>query len=421
MSKNLKMQELSKALGVRYLDVIPPDQYLWQQLQVGVPPLYRLWSWMIDHTMHIGRRSAYAISGEGAELHLANAAEDLGMDEHTIYRYWNEGAKRGLWRNGTKKGERKKALYLNGNVTPTEVLEEAESGYEIVCTDNLPPYILNQIKDWPPERRQLFLAERETYVRIRKDAIADLTAAARTILDQLDDTQFRQWGLEKRRETKLKGNLDPEAVAERQQRLSGILSPLELYVQTIRDRVQTEENGVYKAVGANATDNPSLLNERTTREPLDVRGTQKIYRGASGEAKAKSFREGASSGTGSRQAAEENLVANDAEKQAKLDLALQLKQMQKSFPNTDFGTATFNPDTKPGQIYLTRVIDAVGAENVTAFCLSIASRFKGLDRGGMGKLPARAPGAPHGPRGLGLILEWAEDFGKGAKAKGASS
>ena len=35
-----------------------------------------------------------------------------------------------------------------------------------------------------------------------------------------------------------------------------------------------------------------------------------------------------------------------------------------------------------------------------------------IQLGALGKLPGRVPGAEHGPRGLGLILEWARDYGR---------
>lgn len=80
---------------------IPPPHHQWQRRK-GNPPLYRIWSWLCDHTILWGHRSEYAVNKDGQELHIEHIAKDLAMDEGNVRRDWKEGVERGLWRNGTK-------------------------------------------------------------------------------------------------------------------------------------------------------------------------------------------------------------------------------------------------------------------------------------------------------------------------------
>ena len=176
--KKRKISQLAKALGCGKagLDLIPPDQYLWMQKD-GEPPLYRLWSWMMYQTMHWGRDSAYAISLDGRELHLKHAADDLGIDEKNIYKYWKEGVRRGLWRNGTK-DEGSQRMYLCGTVTPL-----AADDPTIVRTYNFPPHmltlsdcILEQIQAFPPDKQKEAFVRYGRIVEVGKQVHAELTA-----------------------------------------------------------------------------------------------------------------------------------------------------------------------------------------------------------------------------------------------------
>jgi hypothetical protein len=95
---------------------LPPVQHKWQD-DPRQAPLHRIWSWMVGHTCAFGHMSPYAVSSEGHELHLENAAEDLRMDVANTRRAWRKGLSLGLWRNGTKE-EGVRRLYFLGKLKP---------------------------------------------------------------------------------------------------------------------------------------------------------------------------------------------------------------------------------------------------------------------------------------------------------------
>lgn len=256
--------KLMKAMGSKTgFDPLPPDQHAWT-MREGEPSLYRLWGWMCAHTVHWGHRSPFAISQDGDALHIENAAEDLGMDEANAYRTWREGLRRGLWRNGTK-SEGKRRLYLCGEVVESpDLTPDVEP--KTVCTDSLPPYILKQIKDWPSEKRQEFLTEHALHVRVQNTTLAELMAAGRLILGQVEDSRFERWGLAKNRQDHTP-KLSPEELQARQARLPVILPVVQRYVQTVLSSVQTNGNGAYTNGVQGSPDTASLYIEPSIAKP----------------------------------------------------------------------------------------------------------------------------------------------------------
>lgn len=91
----------------------------------------------------------------------------------------------------------------------------------------------------------------------------------------------------------------------------------------------------------------------------------------------------------------------------------ELRRMQRNFPHTQFSLETISPDKPNDLVLVRRIIAAVhGAANVMGYILSVAAKFKGLDVNSLAKMAPRSPGAPKGPRSFGLLLLWAEDYGR---------
>jgi hypothetical protein len=117
-------------------------------------------------------------------------------------------------------------MYICGSVPQTEGEYKAKQPtLQIVCTDNLPPYILKQIKDWPAEKRAPFDLEWARRVAIRDAVLRETVAGARDILDDKDTAFLAEWQLEIKRNAdyKKKGE-DPEETKRRRERVKVILS-----------------------------------------------------------------------------------------------------------------------------------------------------------------------------------------------------
>jgi hypothetical protein len=372
-----------------------------------------MWAWLLSKTLRKGHWSPYAITKReqhgGEELHIEHAAQALGMDVPNAYRTWKEGLALGLWRNGTKE-EGKRRMYICGSVPQTEGEDKAKAPtLQIVCTDNLPPYILKQIKDWPAEKRAPFDREWARRVAIREAVLRETITGARDILDDKDTAFLAEWQLEiKRNDEYRKKGITPEEIEARRQRAKLILPQLSLFVQTIEASVQSGEVALYTPKNGDVQTAPTLLPEITTREKKDQRAVRSPDR-VSRRSEAHQAVEG---GKDKQHPAPQLPVLSDLENQALVLLFFETGRMQEAFPHTDFASERINPQDKADQMWARRVLHTVGADNMTGFILSVASKFKGLDRNSLAKLPSRAPGTDSGPRSLGLILAWAGDYAR---------
>lgn len=399
---------LMRKMGVKGhpFDPMPPAQHRWQSGK-GEPPLYRIWSWMCGHTIHYGYRCEYAVTPDGAELHLEHIATDLEMDVHNVRLVWKEGVAKGLWRNGNKPEERRR-MYLCGTVTPQAADKSTEEAAAGVCTNPLKPYILNQINKLSSDRQREFWGAYERQQRLRKDVQAELIAASRLILDQREDTLFSEFGINKIREKKK----DPEP--ERVERLNGLFSHLQGFVQTLESSVQSPEFAVYNAANSDRTNPATLLTEKIQKEREERASS---YSGAP----APGVRTPSSNGqkpAGSVPAAAEPEFRPEEEEAVELCFS-EFPRMQHAFRHADFSKEIVSRERKTDRILVRKVLDAVGAEQILPFLVDVAAKFKGLDRNALGKMPSRSPMDPHGPRSFGLILEWAQDFSRRQKGAGA--
>ena len=409
----MRVLNLVKQIGSKNgFEPIPWDQLSWHQRR-GMSPMQRMWCWMISKTLKKGHWSPYAITKAiehgGEELHIEHAAQALGMDPGNAYKTWKDGLSLGLWRNGTK-DEGKRRLYICGSV-PQPVGEDKakDPPPKIVCTDNLPPYILKQIKDWPPEKRIPFDLEWARRVTVRETVLAETVTGARDILDAKDTTFLRGWQLEIRRNDDYKRkDLTAKQIQARRERAKLILPQLQNFVQTIESSVQSGEIALYKAENRVVQTVATLLPETSGRKKKDTRAggvPDRVSRPVAAHQ--------AVDGTKDKyQPAGQLPELSDLENQALILLFFGTARMQEAFPHTDFASEKVDPKNKADQIWARRVLHTVGADNMTGFILSVASKFKGLDHNALAKLPSRAPGTDSGPRSLGLILAWAKDYGR---------
>lgn len=400
------LTKLMKEIGAPSFNPLPPDQSEWQK-DITLPPLIRLWSWLFHSTMTWGHDSPYAVDAAGHERHLEDAARDLGLDLANTYRAWRDMVARGIGRPGTK-AEGKRRMYLCGTVKPAEAPEVPwsngeEKANEIVCTDNLRPYILLQIKELPPEKQQEFWVGHHRLVKVEKAVRADLMAASRLIIDQDYDTHFQAFGIKKIREDR---ELRPPS-EERQQRLDAILPQLKLFVQTISVSVQTRENEVYNGTKLSGETPVSLLqlekgNKRPEPRSVDHLDTVSSPVQPQHPVDGKKFNQRYAPKTGSAIS-----PLNETEKQALDSVLEKTLVLQRNFSHMDFSQELISAKSKNDRLFALRVVAAVGPANLDQFFQSVYKQLSNLDRNSLGKLPGRVPG----PRSLGLILDWAVRYG----------
>jgi len=403
-----RVVELIKETGGKTgFEPVPWDQIGWHAW-LALPPIDRFWCWMISKTYKKGHWSPYATDKDprhgGQELHIEHAARDLGMDLANAYRVWKQGCSLGLWRNGSKE-EGKRRMYICGSVPqPTGEEEAKHPPLEIVCTDNFPEYILLKIQAWPTEKQSQFAAEWAMRVKVRNITLAELVKSGRTILTEEDDTLLRRWGLEKKHQA----HPPQQKIAGREARIATVLPEVRQSVLTIFELVQTQEKAGYRPENDVVQTAASLLLKTPVRKQKDQRAVpspDRVSRHSGNHHPVDKLKD-------KYQPAPQLAKLSDLENQALILLFFETGRMQEAFPHTDFASERIDPKNKADQIWARRVLHTVGAENMTGFILSVASKFKGLDRNSLGKLPSRAPGTDSGPRSLGLILAWAEDYAR---------
>lgn len=401
------MKEIKSPDG---FEPLPWSQIRWHMAE-RQPLVNRLWGWLASKTLKKGHWSPYAMEvgkeGQGIELHLENAAADLGADEANVRRAWREGVDLGYWRNGTK-AEGVRRLYIRGNVPAPVKGEQKEN--EKVCTDLLPPRILQKIKDWDPEKRRELTRWWEIRLRLRDTVLAEVVSASRDILDQDDDTGWERWGLAPNRNKEHKNGLPPAALEARKKRIEPLLPGIQRLVQTCSEFVQTPEFEQYKNGRKREQTSPTLLPETTPRERQDPRSVAPLDTGPG-------HREASGSGDGKKskqqyapQKAAPASPLNENEKQAVALVFDRTQTLQESFPRMDFSKELISAKSKNDQLFALRVVSAVGPGYIHQFFDYAREQLKKLDRNSLGKLPGR--GGSAGPRSLGLILDWAMRYGE---------
>ncbi len=279
-SNGSHLETFAKEIGsTKGLDPIPPDQYLTYQ-DKRYRPDQRLWSWLLSHTIRLGKRKAWAVNDVGKELTLQHAAADLGMDDANVRQAWRDLEAD----NRVRKDGRK--LILAGDFKLPAKIKRSE-----VCTNLFPPYILKQLNAMPLAKRRAI----ETSYRSECDAelkyLKEATAAVRGIFTPRKDTILQTAGVKLIREDAAKRqtrkNLKSQAAPAnplRQIFASAIKPTLQESVQTSADRsVQTQTGGLYtaekQAVQTNSasaslySENPEIVPSISSSSAFPLKGT----------------------------------------------------------------------------------------------------------------------------------------------------
>lgn len=410
---HLRVMELMKAIkSPDGYEPIPWSHIRWHFNEESVR--VRLWAWMMSKTLKKGHWSAYAKEtgrdGIEIELHLSHAAIALAEDGGNIRRAWREGEELGWWRRGTKK-EGEKKLFICGNVPAVAQNGGEDTAKRKVCRNLLPGPISKQTKSWAPAKLQELTAWWERRQLLRDTVLREVVDVARDMLDEEDDTGLEGWGLAPSRNKPHRRPL-PSGVNEiRRSRTAAIAPALKTFVQTSGEFAFTDEFPLYEAAFSRRTSSVSLLPETTPREQREER--------ASGYSSAPQSRVGTPPHERQKpagyQPAGEEPVFELHEKQAADLFYSELPRMQKAYKHADFAKEAVDRERKTDRIAVHRLVKIVSPEFTLPFLAEVATKFRGLDRNSLGKMPARAPGDPHGPRSLGLILEWARDFARERK------
>jgi hypothetical protein len=196
VARATQLSAFAEALGSREgVDPIPPSQYLFF-LDKGQPALQRFLAWVRSKTLRYreqrnggdGRR-AWCVDSRGKELHLADAARELGWPRPFATKVCKEAEKLRLVR---REGRR---IFLVGDVP-------APDTENVICTDNilrfLPPRLNKIIESWPAEKRAEFAAVWIPATELSESLQARHMAEARNTVTRMYDTIFDHFGLPKK-------------------------------------------------------------------------------------------------------------------------------------------------------------------------------------------------------------------------------
>jgi len=384
-----KIVALMKEIGSRSgFDPVPPDQHRWM-MDADVPPLQRMWGWMIAHTVHWGHRNAFAINQQNDELHIEHAAKDLGMDVPNAYHTWKKGVQRGIWRNG-EPSEGPRRMYLTGKVPKFKSEESVEKSVQTI----LSTHILKQIKDWPKERVQALRDSLEAELQLEKDVQAALVAANRAVFVHRTDSILSQHGLEPAHQKHVKKTEKPEDAEARLKRIEPIRAPIEEYVQTIKQFVQSAPKAPVQTTA-------SLLHSESKNQRSNSSG-----RSDSAHSRSREDHSEGKKPAYNQLPALQTTPLNAKEKHAEQLIFSEIRNLQIAFKHMDWSHEIISPKRKSDVLFAHRVIATVGPDYVDQFLVRVGRQLKNLDRNAFGKLPGSAPA----PRSLGLILHWAEQY-----------
>ena len=379
---------------------LPAGQHHWH-LDPDNPPLQRFWGWMVANTIAMGHRTAHATSKrewdeknqrwkEGRELHVEHFAQDCKdrygepMDIANAYRTVRKAIQRGIVRYGTDE-EGSRRLYLTGKVP------KFASPDKIVCTDNFPGAIQKQINGWSVEDQIKLRQAWDAEIKLQGHVQAALVAANRAVFIQRQDNILRSFNLEPAHQEHKKQEETPADAEARRARIQPILAPIENYVQTIAEFVQKAPEPP-RQTASTLLPVQRLSRDKESRSVgnLPRTRTERPQEGQESQA----FKQLPTRELSPREREAENLIYSE------------IKTMQQAFQHMDWRKEIISPKRKSDQLFVYRVIATVGVEYVPQFLRKVREQLKDLDKRAFGKLPGRVTG----PRGLGLIWEWAVQY-----------
>ncbi len=119
-------------------------------------------------------------------------------------------------------------------------------------------------------------------------------------------------------------------------------------------------------------------------------------------------------------------------KEAETLLFKQIATMQKAYPDSPFAKPPIDTNNAGDVGLVNRILQELGSrpngrydeQHLIGYIIHITAQFKGWGLGGSRKA-TRAPNDPTGPKGLGLLVNWAQDYariaGRGGYGKGTQA
>jgi hypothetical protein len=297
ISANMTLME---EIGAPSYNPIPPDHTKWALEQPGVPPVIRLWAWVIDGTLDhkTGRqRSPFVVDEFGNERHIKDAAKRFGWDRSNLGKYWKEVQLRGWARPGTAE-EGRKRIFICGKVNPVKELEEELAAMYSGSTGgrkksknglrkpHLADYykgaVLRHIERLPANRKEAItsrlLSVRDEDERLR----VDMDEARRTYIEQKENSIFDEFGIPKTRipleKRKKLGTERKAEIAERDKRIKPLIKVVERYSEYAQTTFEFGDGEVYADQENGFTQTAaSLLNtEKIQRENASPRSVADV-------------------------------------------------------------------------------------------------------------------------------------------------
>jgi hypothetical protein len=402
----------------------------------------RLDAWLELHTSDWPTLSAWAVDKEGYELHLENAAADLGIDEANMRKAWRLGVRMGVWGNkphpkakpkdnyqGRRRLYRYGAIDLAraeqeaGNPEPDEATPES---YEKVCTYLFGACIWKQIKDRPKEVIETWKTEQARENELAAALHADLMAGFRLFIAQREDTRWTSRGVKIIRQEHEFKNGHAAAHTARQGLVKELYAPKLLpllteaaekrYVQTSQESVQTAENSLDTLTQKASTAGASLFPQRSLEEH------RSLVRAGGSDAHSGPVKTPPVERESPPILLPEDKEPEPSEEERKaLDLFfLKTREMQDCYPETRFGSVLVREENKGDMALARKVLAALGdPADMAGFMYQCAIDLETQPRS-LGMLPrTKTPSPAKNPRDrfLGLFVEWAEDYRNAAPAR----
>jgi hypothetical protein len=234
-----KNKELMLAAGSKTgaYDIEAPDQWRWV-MNHSADPQERGMAWVKSKTTAYLHESPFCVDEHGKPLYIEHMAVDLGWKPRTARNVLTELQSQGRIKYGKNRiwycADIPQATQLN----PNKRRKQGEEKYSI--EGNYWTYVNDFIKELPEERRKPAEARLKACIKFRRHFLSDAMAAARSIVDQLEDTTLEEIGIPKKRLPKrrqvesrwLKLNLvaEPEFVHSQ---------PRQEFEQTVEESIQT--------------------------------------------------------------------------------------------------------------------------------------------------------------------------------------
>lgn len=379
---------------------LPCAQHQWHMDLEGTTPLQRLWGWMVNHTVALGHRTAYATSKRvwdedrqrwvpGHELHISNVVRDLGGDAGNWYRTWRNGVRRGIFRNGTE-DEGPERMYLTGKV-PKRANKETSGAHPI--SGDWPAHVYKYIDDWTQEKIDRFRKIMQEPERAEKLLQATAIQSVRDAKREWQDSILQEFGIPPNRQEHEKKETQEQRAA-RLACLAALRPAIQHCVQTVREYVQTLPFDTVQPENAPV----SLLPLQSNSEKKMSRSVEPLP-----SSRKKTHQDGAKSQTHKQLPALPTSPLTAEEKQAEQRIYAEVASMQESFKHMPFANERISAKRKNDQLFAYRVLALIGPEYVDQFLQKAWGQLKNLDKNAFGKMPGRAPA----PRSLGLILDMA--------------